>query len=308
MESGCRPGRLPRLPRGTSAWVYRYRGGVSRQIWRFNSNAAPDLRFRYLFPYAGSLDFSVDRRGAVHYSSDATKAYAESLPPGVLIMPIVDARNDGGELDGWTDDQYCALAREVARAVIDDPNAAGVQIDIEPFRPDHLPFYRHLREMLNREGKYSTMFVGPKNKELLARIFLSCDMVVMSGYDLDGEGTPLEQYRDALGSAVARFQEVAEQVGGQYMVGIPAAASWGEYEYVAGGEGERVESGVKQEEYVQAALDILREYRGRDEYVGLALWHMSDPESDLESPETATRRTKFPNIIPESVWRMLESY
>ncbi len=300
---------LKPLPKGISSWVYRYSDGIARQIRRFNSQAAPELRFRYLFAYAGALNFTGERgQAAVDYTDKGTSAYARALPAGTLIMAILDGRSDEGEFDGWTEEQYRGVAAAVAKRVIEDTHAAGVQVDIEPFQPDHLPFYRRLRELLNAEGKYCTMFVGPKGKELLTRIFQSCDVVVMSGYDLNGEGTPLSDYRAIMERSVARFQEVAEETGGHYMIGIPAAASWGEFEYTAGGEGERIETGVKQEEYVRAALDVIKPYRDRPQYVGVSLWHMSDPEKDREEPEKATRRTKYPNLIRESVWRMLESY
>lgn len=298
------------LPKGISTWVYRYSDGISRQVHRFNSRALPQLRFKYFFPYAGSVGFDDQPEGqaAVYYSTEAVSAYAETLPPGTLIMPIVDGRADKGEFSGWTDEQYREAARQVAKCIIDDPHAAGVQIDIEPFRPDHLPFYRHLTEMLNAEGKYCTMFVGPKRKDLLTTIFQSCNVVVMSGYDLNGEGMELDAYRAAMKGSLARFQQVAEETGGQYMVGIPAAASWGEFEYIAGGDGERTETGVKQEERVQAALDAVKPYLECSQYIGVSLWHMSDPEKDSEEPEKATKRTKFPNTIRESVWKLLESY
>lgn len=300
--------KLRPLPKGISTWAYRYSDGMARQVQRFNSRARPELRFRYLFPYAGSVGFTDEKGQAiVHYSSKATRAYARALP-GMLMMPIVDGRTDKGEFNGWTDEQYREAARKVAERVIEDADAAGVQIDIEPFSADHLPFYRHLRELLNAEGKHCTMFVGPWGKELLTRIFQSCDIVVMSGYDLDGDGSGLSDYRAAMERSVARFQQVAEETGGHYMIGIPAAASWGEYEYIAGGEGGRVETGVKQEEYVKAALDVVKAYRDRPEYIGIALWHMSDPETESEEPEKATRPIKFPNIIRESVWKMLEDY
>lgn len=297
------------LPKGISTWAYRYSDGISRQVHTFNSRALPHLRFKYFFPWAGWVGFS-DEKGElkVGYSSEAVSAYAEALPLGTLIMPIVDGRADREAFSGWTDEQYREAARKVAKHIIGDPHAAGVQIDIEPFRPDHLPFYRYLTEMLNAEGKYCTMFVGPKRKDLLTQIFQSCDVVVMSGYDLNGEGMDLSAYRAAMKGSLARFQQTAEETGRQYMIGIPAAASWGEFEYVAGGDGERTESGVRQEEYVQAALDAVKPYHECPEYIGVSLWHMSDPEKDFEEPEKATRRTKFPNIIRESVWRMLESY
>ena len=118
----------------------------------------------------------------------------------------------------------------------------------------------------------------------------------------------LTAYRAAMEGALARFQQVAEETGRQYMIGIPAAASWGEFEYIAGGDGERTETGVKQEEYVQAAVDATKPYHEYPQYIGLSLWHMSDPEKDFEEPEKATKRTKFPNIIREAVWKILESY
>jgi len=296
------------LPKGMSTWVYHYRDGVARQVERYNAKARPEMRFSYLFPYAGSVAFG-DQRGkaAVHYRDESTQAYARALP-GVLMLPIVDGRTDEGEFDGWTEEQYREAARQVAKCVNDDPDAAGVQIDIEPFKPDHLPFYRHLRELLNAKGKYCTMFVGAGRRDILVRVFQSCDVVVISGYDMLGENQGAAAYRQALTGAVARSQQAAEETGGHYMVGIPAAASWGEYEYVAGGEAGRVETGVKQEEYVKAALEVVRPYQDRSEYLGLALWHMSDPETEFEQPEKATGPTKFPNVIRDSVWKMLESY
>ena len=59
---------------------------------------------------------------------------------------------------------------------------------------------------------------------------------------------------------------------------------------------------------MQAAVDATKPYHEYPQYVGLSLWHMSDPEKDFEEPEKATKRTKFPNIIREAVWKMLESY
>ena len=301
--------KLQPLPKGISTWVYHYSDRTSQQIRAFNSRALPHLRFRYFFPHAGWLRFAEQKgQSTLDCSTEITTAYAQTLPPDMLLMPIVDGRNDNGEFDGWTDEQYGEAARKVADFILADPNAAGVQIDIEPFRPDHLPFYKHLTERLNADGKYCTMFVGPKDKELLTRIFHSCNIVVMSGYDLNGEGMDLTAYRAAMKESLAKFEEVARETGGHYLIGIPAAASWGEFEYEAGGEDGRIETGPKQEEYVQTALDTIKPYLESPHYLGLSLWHMYDPEKDFEEPEKATERTKFPNIIRESVWRLLEKY
>jgi hypothetical protein len=296
-------------PRGLATWVYHYMPGIARQVKRFDGKARPGGRFRYFFPYAGSPSFGAARRSVtMHYDATATRAYARALPRDVLLLPIVDARNDDKSFDGWTEEQYREAAREVARCVLDDPDAAGVQIDVEPFSPGHLPFYRSLRELLNAKGKYSTMFVGARDEETLKRIFAASDVVVISGYDLDVEGMSLARYEQALRGSLARVQRAAEAAGGHYLLGIPAAASWGEYEYIAGGGAARRETGVKQEQYVQAALDAVKPYRNRPQYLGLSLWHMSDPETEHEQPEAARSPTKFPDVIRPSVWRMLERY
>lgn len=300
---------LPPLPRGLSTWVYQYREGIAKQVRRFNARAKPDMHFRYFFPYAGAVDFPEGKHEvAVHYNADIPRRYAQTLPEGILLMPIVDGRSDHGEFTDWTEEEYGRAARKVADCILQDPVAAGVQIDIEPFHPSHLPFYRQLREMLNAEGKFCTMFVGPRSEALLTKIFESCDIVVMSGYDIAGEGAALDKYRAAMKRSVARFQQVAQKTGGHYMIGIPAAASWGEYEYIAGGDGPRVETGVKQEAYVRAALEAIAPFREHPEFVGISLWHMSDPETEFERPEEVSKPTKFPNIIRESVWRLLETY
>ena len=298
------------LPKGTSAWSYAYDERVLAKISDHNALASPDLKFTYFFPYAGSLDFDKEKRETrLSYDSEKISGkYAKGLPSGVFIMPIVDARADKGEFDGWMDEEYHAAALSVAVAINTDDRAAGVQIDIEPFSESHLPFYRHLRRELNARGKSITMFVGPKNEKLMTEIFASCDVVILSGYDLDGENPGVENYRRLLKKAVARVQKVASKTGGKFMVGIPAAASWGEFEYsVDAGGRNRTETGTRQEDYVRTALDVLKDYQGNPEFLGIALWQLSRSK-DEDAPEKATRQTKFPDYIRPNVWQLLKEY
>ena len=298
------------LPKGTSAWSYAFDEKVLARISDYNALARQDLRFNYFFPYAGSLDFDKEmRKTLLSYDSEKISGeYAKRLPAGSLIMPIVDARADKGEFDGWTDEEYQAAALSVAVAVGTDDHAAGVQIDIEPFSESHLPFYRHLRRELNARRKFTTMFVGPKNEKLMSKIFSSCDVVILSGYDLDRENPGVENYRRLLTKALARVQKVASKTAGKFMVGIPAAASWGEYEYSvdAGGQN-RTETGTRQEDYVRAALDVLKDYQENPEFLGIALWQLSRSK-DADAPEKATKHTKFPDYIRPNVWQILKEY
>ena len=298
------------LPRGLSAWSYSYDEGVATKIRSFNSQAKSNLQFKYFFPYAGSLGFNLKKREAKLYYKPTTTSdrYADSLPPGTFIMPIIDARADHKEFSDWTDEQYKAAALKVAAAIIKDSRAIGVQIDIEPFAEAHLPFYKYLRTQLNAHGKYSTMFVGPKNEQLMTKLFEACDILVLSGYDLNGENTGVAKYKKLLGNAVARVQKLASQTQGKYMVGIPAAASWGEYEYAVDKRGgNRIETGVKQDDYVQAALSVLKDYNKSPEFLGISLWQLSKMRA-TDDADKVTKRTKMPDYIRPSVWTLLENY
>jgi len=300
----------PVLPKGTSAWSYAYDERVLAKISDYNALARPDLRLNYFFQYAGSLDFDKRKREArLSYDSEKISSeYAKGLPSGTLIMPIVGARTDKGEFDGWTDEEYRAAALSVAVAIGTDDRAAGVQIDIEPFSESHLPFYRHLRRELNARGKSTTMFVGPKNETLMTEIFESCNLVILSGHDLDGENPGVENYRRLLTKAVARVQKLASKTGGKFMVGIPAAASWGEYEYsVDAGGRNRTETGTRQEDYVRTALDVRKHYHDDPEFLGIALWQLSRSK-DGDAPDKATKHTKFPDYIRPSVWQILKEH
>lgn len=256
------------------------------------------------------------KRFVTGYEGESVRAYAASLPRAIMLLPIVDGRNPEGAFDDWTDDGYREVAAEVARAVLDDPHAAGVHIDIEPFRPSHLPFYRHLREMLNARGKLTSMFVGFVSDEVMTGVFEACDIVVISGYDL-GCGNSLECYRNGMAGGLERVQRIAEATGGRYLVGIPAAASWGEYEYAAGEGCEKRETGVKQEEYVRAATGLVCSLMNGPQCLGVSLWVMNDPETTAEDPtkgrcpggwRSVDGCCKFPNVIRDTVWKHLAGY
>ena len=303
-------GKPPVLSKGISAWSYSYDEKIVAKINCFNAVVNSDRQFKYFFPYAGSLDFDREKREVtLHYNSGKTSdLYAKGLPPGTLIMPIIDARADKKEFDDWTDEQYKAAALKVAEVVGKDSRAVGVQIDIEPFTAGHLPFYQHLRRELNARGKYTTMFVGPKKDKLLTEIFESCDVVVISGYDIDNENIGITKFKELLASAIARVQKVATKTNGKFMVGIPAAASWGEYEYtVDQGGRNRMETGNRQENYVRAALDVLGDYQESQEFLGVALWQLTETR-DADEPDKAIKCTKFPNYIRPSVWQILTEY
>ncbi len=104
-----------KLPKGISAWAYHLDKNLRSAVGDYDKEAKAGMKFAYFFPYVGSLEFKKGARTAsIYYDPKKTAAYAKSLPKGVLLLPIVDARDDGKAFCGWTDQEYAKLAKRVA--------------------------------------------------------------------------------------------------------------------------------------------------------------------------------------------------
>jgi hypothetical protein len=147
-------------------------------------------------------------------------------------------------------------------------------------------------------------------RELLARIGIPEQevgevLVNISGYAVGTEGMSLKRYSEMLCDALARVQLAAEATNRRYQIGIPATSSWGEYEFIAGAPHQRA-TGLKQKQYIYAVLDAIAPYRAKPQYLGLALWHLTDPARECTRPEDATTSTKFPTVIQPEIWCIRE--
>ena len=301
-----RSGDRSPIPRGISAWTYDFGPAQVEQVKAHNDSAPEGRKFRYLFPYAGSVSFGPDRTFTTSWSGEVTARYVEALGKDIRMLSIFDGRQDKGEFDGWTETEYGALAEKVAAHIIGDPNAGGVQVDIEPFRESHIPFYEALGRLLRARGKLMTGFISPgKPEHVLRRMYAACDILVLSGYDLELP-TP-EAYGNSLDNHLANCNRIAAEAGTLTMVGIPAAASWGEHEYrgeVANGVCTRKESGFKQEQWLGAAARAAGKHEGDPAQVGVALWVLTgrmggEPGECIPSYQ--------PNYISADCWKLVRT-
>jgi len=299
------PGRRD-LPTGLSAWVYAYGEVQVGQIRRHDAQAPGGRKFRYLFPYAGSVEFGKNRTFSTYYSAETSRQYATALGSGILLLPIFDGRQDHGEFEGWSSTEYEAFAGKVAAHILSDPNAAGVQIDIEPFRDTHLLFYEALGRLLRAQGRLMTGFISPgRSDDVLRRMYRACDIVVLSGYDFELP-TP-DRYGAALEHHLAKCHRIAKEAGGLTMVGIPAAGSWAEHEYtgeIKDGVCVKRESGFTQPQWLAAALAAVAAHEADDTYRGVSLWALSgrtkgEPGECLKSYQ--------PDYIQEACWTLLRT-
>ncbi len=291
-------------PVGLSAWTYEFDAIRVAQIEAQNRETNPRRRFAWLFPYAGSVNQEGGHKASVVYSREAPANYAKALPTGIRLLPIVDGRQDRKEFNGWTDGEYDAVASEVAKAILDDPNAAGVQIDIEPFHDSHLRFYETLGAVLKKKGKLMTGFLSPgRSEEALTRMYKACSIVVLSGYDLE-QPNP-EAYGRTLHAAVDRCLKIAAKVGGRTMIGIPAGGSWAEHEYrgiIEQGSCRKEETGFRQTQWLGAALDAVKPFETDPAVTGLALWVLTGRTS---APADECRKGDHPHYISDACWTLL---
>ena len=299
-------GSAKKLPKGISAWSYAKQDkDVVQAVKDYNKKAKPDNRFRYFFPYTGSLDFNGKGKAGIYYNVDRS-SYYKRMGKDVMLLPIIDARDDKKKFRGWSDAEYKKLAQEVAAKIIKDRSAAGAQVDIEPFHPSHLPFYKHLREELNAKGKILTMFVSIKKDNVMLDVFKSCDILVLSGYDSAGENPGPAKYKKVLARNLSKLRRLAKEAGGKYMVGIPVAASWGEYEYkIDKKSGKRTDTKYKQVDYVKASLEVLKkEVESDPNYIGMALWVLSR----VRKKDDPKAKGHQPDYIRDEVWKLLEKH
>lgn len=289
--------------RGLSGWTYEFDNAI---VWQMKTNdrlAPAGRRFTSLFPYAGSVWVAREgRRLAMSYDGKLTLAWHEAMP-GLPMLAIVDGRQDRGEFNGWTAAEYAAAADLVAEKVLADPNAAGAQVDVEPFDDSQVPFYAALRLRLNAGGKLLTAFVSPGRKDaVLTSMYRSTDVLVLSGYDYCA-ATPAE-YRDALTKDLGRCAKLAASSWGNFIVGIPAAASSCEFEIQAGAKCPRKDSGFKQTDWLGAALGAARGFERDPRCLGLALWLLTPPPAGPD-PQPCKKCCTFPAFVTEPCWALL---
>jgi hypothetical protein len=253
--------------KGIAAWTYnglqqRYVNELSAYDTAVQGAVdGANRRVRYLFPWAADVSDANP-----NFDTRYVTAWWASKMPGVAILPNVDG--DGAVLDGMTTAQMQTLADLIASKINADPNAAGVHIDIEPFRNAHIPFYARLRADLNANvpRKVQTMFTGAT----FGSIYSNSDIVVFSGYDLGiNPLTPLN-YENVLYSRVGTALASARAGGSYLLVGVPASASYEEYYYSTGSCPNN--TGYTQEQWFKGALNALCGHYFEGHYLGPSLW------------------------------------
>ncbi|NCC50355.1 MAG: hypothetical protein EOM20_03980 [Spartobacteria bacterium] len=280
------------LPHGTAAWCYGDPREVVEQVRAYNATAADEHKIRYLFPYAGSIEFTQEAGYSMSWHPTNAHFLAEALGPEMMIMPMIDGLSHLAEfLEPETWEQ---LALDITRRLDADDLLYGLQLDIEPF---DTVLHQLFARLMEHTDKPITTAAGLWTQDT----FRYTDMIVLMGYDW--AYTP-DTFSAKAGNMIPRFLQDAEQAGGKAMVGLPAIATHHEFESYALTEGgPRTSTGYTMAEYVQRAMQITQSADAPgDVFVGYCLWAFH-PADGLHGP----RDTKwyFPSLIEEDVWKLL---
>ncbi|GAC1352175.1 MAG: hypothetical protein NVS3B20_10190 [Polyangiales bacterium] len=290
--------------KGISGWIYVTTDALANKLIAYDKavqakSEGGNRRVRYLFPYAGALGITGTTFGThtLSYKPSASAFYATRLPYAAML-PIIDSA-DGANFKQWSAADQAQLAIEVSKPILADPNAVGLQIDIEPFDPATVPFYTKLRALLNGSAKVLTAFTGRTN----GAIYGAVDIVVLSGYDLGITPLTTINYTTTLAKMVSKAVASAKAGGSTLLVGVPASASHEEYATQSGTC--HVDTGYTQEQWLQAAWKAVCPSYFDSAFLGLALWKVGD--SPLATPHGSTC-LRNPGDISDSAWTMLADF
>jgi hypothetical protein len=290
--------KAPKIAKGHAGWIYRESEAHVERIKRYNrENPVP---FRMLFVYAGSFTFTADGGRLSPLKTGILQWFRSRLPAETAVYANIDA-SEAKTLGSYSAAEQERLAKLIAQAVDDEPAAAGVHFDIEPYDIAHLPFYIAAKKAMRKP--VSAAF-GAWDFHVLSVV----DYPVLMAYDM--AHTP-EAYRSAVEKACRSFAMDADAAKSVFYLGFPFVAAQAECEYRIHREtGARESTPYLMEQYISAARDACREipeiHRGAF-FGGVAVWAFPDENKKGIGP-SAGRWGYYPNHLKESCLSLLSHF
>lgn len=300
--------KLYAFPSGNSAWVYGKNTGWIDQVSVFNSQVNLKCRLNYLFPETAIIHVDQKKNQLVfNYDPSVTLFYKSKLH-NVKILPDFSFWVAHTNFMQWSEKEYQSAAKMIADKINQDPNADGVFLDLENYKPVLLPFYKTLASSLRKNHKIISVIVRPGQEDLAWFNALGDNaFVVLYGYDLhqSNDGTyPVSPsiYKERLKSAYIHFVKVSNASHIPVMGGVPAIATSYEWEkkiITLNKSTQVLESHYLQMDYLKAALEVYHSGLQPERNMGYSIWAFVDGK-DL------SRIHELPYQISEARWNLLK--
>ncbi|MBI4976198.1 MAG: hypothetical protein HZC28_01880 [Spirochaetes bacterium] len=290
--------KAPKPAKGHAGWIYRESEAHIERIKRYNKeNAVP---FRMLFVYAGSYTFTQNGGRLSPLKTGILQWFRERLPAETAVYATIDA-SDAKTLGSYPPAEQERLAKLIAQAVDDEPAAAGVHFDIEPYDITQLPFYIAAKKAMRKP--VSAAF-GAWDIHVLSVV----DYPVLMAYDM--AHTP-DIYRATVEKACRSFAMDADAAKSCFYLGFPFVAAQAECEYRINREtGARESTAYTMEQYISAAVDACRvipQICSGDLFGGVSVWAFPDENKKGIGPP-AGRWGYYPNHLKESCLSLLSNF
>ena len=287
------------VTKGIGAWIYGQSMRFVNEINAYNKSIKnPDMKIRYLFCYAGSVESGT----LVGYDSTIVPYYKQKLPD-CRVYPNIDGYPS---INGLSKEQIQSLARQIADKINSDDAIAGLHLDIEPYEPTQL-------ELMEEFKKYSSKPVNLSvSREALLdpKLFQLTNFVVLMNYDFSPDPA---KYTSIAQDAIENILEAANQYTGKVMIGLPFIATHHEYQYMVKKTNirDRKESGFTMADYLAGGLkDCKRATRklGQRNFVGISIWAFLPEEEPVGSYPKSGLNWYYPVSIGLSEWQQLKDW
>jgi len=298
-------------PKGNAAWVYDVKGGQpamwAPQIGGFNQGNV-NHSISIVYSYGGDMEYYPDLGQPYQTYFDASSQQAAktySQTQGVKsVICVVDGRMDGGEdwspdLSKLTIQQVDEWADVTAELYCSYPQVAGIQVDLEPFRPPYvahvIEFVRRLSTNLRSKDNNCMNVQYPNGRFVSVFLFAAAatsevfqalgpnGFAIISGYDLGSNPPGFPNTPQQFGMLLTKeINTIVQNAGTSYFfsIGIPAAASTHEftnYTQVAGSVSGYPMYAAQGDSYLKEAFANIQatHLRSNPQFLGLSLWGFS---------------------------------
>lgn len=303
------------LNKGFGVWMYGASVQFLDDITSYNHLVQPERQILYLYPYSEVVNFTLLGRGnpvpeSVRTFPGVLDFYAEKIPKGISLFPMIDGSFYNQELDRRVtipEKKVEELAEHLhEKYALYVSRIQGIHLDFEPVLEEHLSLYRILKKRL-AEPLNLPLSIAVGRRGHHAPLFREVDDVVLMCYDCNADPkdiyVPPEIYTHRAKSRIASFLKNVQEAGCYFSIGLPAAATSFEYETRKELSGAVISGATSMVDYLKDIYDYVMDISSTStKFRGITLWTLKNSAHKRKNPPFFT----CPEGISPSTWDWLK--